>query len=33
MPSEEVESQSHPEIEFDESPKLLTKSITISRNE
>ena len=33
MPSEEVESQSHPEIEFNESPKLLTKSIIISRNE
>ena len=33
MPSQEVERQSHPEIEFAESEKLLMRTITICRNE
>ena len=32
MPSEQVERQSHPEIEFAESPKLLMQPITICRD-
>ena len=32
MPSQEVERQSHPEIEFAESPKLLMQPITICRD-
>ena len=33
LPSQEVERQSHPEIEFAESPKLLMQPITVCRNE
>ena len=33
MPSQEVERQSHPEIEFAESEKLLMRPIVICRNE
>jgi actin related protein 2/3 complex subunit 4 len=33
LPSQEVERQSHPEIEFGESPKLIMNSLVISRNE
>lgn len=33
LPSQEVERQSHPEIEFAESPKLLMNPITITRSE
>ena len=33
LPSQEVERQTHPEIEFAESPKLLMQPITICRNE
>ena len=33
LPSQEVERQSHPEIEFRESPKLLMNPIVICRNE
>lgn len=33
MPSQEVERQSHPEIEFGDSEKLLMRKITICRNE
>ena len=33
LPSEQVERQSHPEIEFAENPKLLMKPITITRND
>ena len=33
LPSQEVERQSHPEIEFADTPKLLMQPITICRNE
>jgi len=33
LPSQEVERQSHPEIEFNESAKLVMNPITITRNE
>ena len=33
LPSQEVERQSHPEIEFAESAKLLMNPITITKNE
>ena len=33
LPSQEVERQSHPEIEFAESAKLIMNPITITRNE
>ena len=33
MPSQEVERQSHPEVEFGESPKLLTNPLHICKNE
>ena len=33
LPSQEVERQSHPEIEFGESPKLIMNSLIIAKNE
>ena len=33
MPSQLVERQSHPEIEFEDSPKLIMQPIVIAKNE